>query len=68
MFQCFLFFLAGFVFGFLLAVALIVGITLIPFILLGVLVFMAYAYYKYKKEQKRKEEILRRYYEDIWED
>ncbi|WP_164930738.1 intracellular growth attenuator family protein [Aquifex aeolicus] len=68
MFQCFLFFLAGFAFGFLLAVALIVGITLIPFILLGVLIFMAYAYYKYRKEQKRREEILRRYYEDLWEE
>lgn len=62
MMQCFLSFLTGFILGFVVALSLIIGIALIPVILGLVLIFLIYLFYKYKKEQKRREEIFRQIY------
>jgi len=59
--------MSGFIAGFLVALTLIVGITLIPVILFVFLVLGIWAYLKWKREQKRREELLRRYF-DYWEE
>ncbi len=42
----------GFVVGFITALALIIGITVIPIILAVILIFLAYGWYRSKKETK----------------
>ncbi len=60
----FLIFLTGFVLGFATALALIIGIVVLPVILGLFLVILLIAYFKYRKEQKRREEILK----DFWKE
>ncbi|NPA41057.1 MAG: hypothetical protein GXO18_02150 [Aquificae bacterium] len=62
--QCLFMFLSGFVVGFITALVLIIGIAVLPVIIGVVLVLSAFAYYKYRKEQKRREQILREFWED----
>ncbi|WP_457599896.1 hypothetical protein [Hydrogenivirga sp.] len=62
--QCLFMFLSGFFFGFLTALVLIIGIAVLPVILGIVLVLSIFAYFKYRKEQKRREEILREFWEE----
>jgi len=61
--QCVFSFFVGVVAGFVLAVSLIIGVALIPIILGVILLMVAYAYYRYRKEQKKREEILKRIFE-----
>ncbi|NPB08492.1 MAG: hypothetical protein GXN96_06140 [Aquificae bacterium] len=62
--QCIFTFLAGVIVGFVLALSLIVGIALIPLLLGFLLLVMIYAYYRYRREQKKREEILKRLFEE----
>ncbi|RLJ71481.1 hypothetical protein BCF55_1783 [Hydrogenivirga caldilitoris] len=55
-------FLLGFFAGFITALALIVGVIVLPIILGVVLVLGIIAYFRYRKEQKRREEILREFW------
>lgn len=60
--QCLFMFLLGFFAGFITALALIVGVIVLPIILGVVLVLGIIAYFRYRKEQKRREEILREFW------
>lgn len=62
--QCLFMFLAGFVVGFIAALTLIVGIIVLPIILGIMLIIGVMAYFKYRKEQKRREEMLREFWEE----
>lgn len=68
MMQCFLSFLSGFFLGFVVALSLIIGVALIPVVLGLILAILLYAYYKYRREQKRREEILRQIYGELGND
>ncbi len=62
--QCLLFFLAGFFVGFTTALVLIIGIAVLPIIIGVVLILSLMAYFKYRKEQRRRERILREFWEE----
>ncbi len=62
--QCLFIFLSGFIAGFITALVLIIGIAVLPVVLGVILVLGLVAYFKYRKEQKRREEILREFWED----
>ncbi len=55
-------FLVGFVVGFTTALVIIIGIVVLPVILGVVLIMSLYAYYRYRKEQKRREELLKEFW------
>ncbi len=55
-------FLSGFVLGFITALTLIVGVVVLPVILGLILVLGIIGYLRYRKEQKRREEILREFW------
>lgn len=56
------FFFAGFVMGFVIALSLIIGIALIPVVLGVLLLALVYAYYKYRREGKKREKLLKHIY------
>jgi len=60
--QCVFMFLSGFVLGFITALTLIVGVVVLPVILGLILVLGIIGYLRYRKEQKRREEILREFW------
>ncbi len=62
--QCLFFFLAGFFVGFTTALVLIIGIAVLPIIIGVVLILSLMAYFKYRKEQRRRERILREFWEE----
>ncbi len=62
--QCLFMFLSGFVVGFITALVIIIGIAILPVVLGVILVLSLIAYFKYRKEQKRRERILREFWED----
>ncbi len=61
---CVFMFLSGFILGFITALTLIIGIAILPVILGAILILGIIGYFKYRKEQKRREEILREFWED----
>ena len=61
--QCFLMFLSGFVFGFITALVLIFGIVVLPVIPGIILILSLLAYFKFRKEQKRRERLMREFFE-----
>ncbi len=57
-------FLGGFVLGFITALTLIIGIIVLPIVLGIFLILGIIAYFRYRKEQKRREEILKEFWEE----
>ncbi len=51
--RCLFMFLSGFVVGFITALTIIVGVIVLPIILGAFLIIGVYAYFKYRKKQKR---------------
>jgi len=62
--QCLFMFLSGFVLGFITALTLIVGLVVLPIVLGFILILSLVAYFRYRKEQKRREEILREFWNE----
>ncbi len=62
--QCLFMFLSGFVLGFITALTLIVGLVVLPVALGLILILSLIAYFRYRKEQKKREEILREFWDE----